>query len=137
MSSLVDTTMSPEDMIFTFKQKSEESFKEAWSRIYDWHGKTEPKMTLSFLLSCFYFGLALRYRYALDACRGNLETVAMGWLNKGARRCATMGPARDCANRDTSVYLGSGPSTPEVKPLLPACFVLSQQWLQCSSSYSV
>jgi hypothetical protein len=66
MSSLVATTMSPEDMIFTFKQKSEESFKEAWSRIYDWHGKTEPKMTLSLLLSCFYFGLALRYRYALD-----------------------------------------------------------------------
>jgi hypothetical protein len=54
-------------MIFTFKQKNEESFKEAWSRIYDWHGKTEPKMTLSLLLSCFYFGLALRYRYALDA----------------------------------------------------------------------
>jgi hypothetical protein len=54
-------------MIFTFKQKNEESFKEAWSRIYDWHGKTEPKMTLSLLLSCFYFGLALRSRYALDA----------------------------------------------------------------------
>jgi hypothetical protein len=53
MSSLVATTMSPEDMIFTFKQKSEESFKEAWSRIYGWHGKTEPKMTLSLLLSCF------------------------------------------------------------------------------------
>jgi hypothetical protein len=43
------------------------SFKEAWSRIYDCHGKTEPKMTLSLLLSSFYFGLALRYRYALDA----------------------------------------------------------------------
>jgi hypothetical protein len=54
-------------MIFTFKQKSEESFKEAWSRIYDWHKTIEPKMTLSLLLSCFYFGLALRYRYALDA----------------------------------------------------------------------
>jgi hypothetical protein len=67
MSSSVATTMSPEDMIFTFKQKGEESFKKAWSRIYDWHGKTEPKMTLSLLLSCFYFGLALRYRYALDA----------------------------------------------------------------------
>jgi hypothetical protein len=53
-------------MIFTFKQKGEKSFKEAWSRIYDWHGKTEPKMTLSVLLSCFYFGLALHYRYALD-----------------------------------------------------------------------
>jgi hypothetical protein len=65
MSSLVATTMSPEDMIFTFKQKNEESFKEVWYRIYDWDGKTEPKMTL--LLSCFYFGLALRYRYALDA----------------------------------------------------------------------
>jgi hypothetical protein len=47
MSSLVATTMSPEEMIFTFKQKSGESFKEAWSRIYDWHEKTEPKMTLS------------------------------------------------------------------------------------------
>jgi hypothetical protein len=67
MSSSVATTMSPEDMIFTFKQKDEESFKEAWSRIYDWHGKTEPKMTLSLLLSSFYFGLALCYRYALDA----------------------------------------------------------------------
>jgi hypothetical protein len=67
MSSSVATTMSPADMIFTFKQKDEESFKEAWSRIYDWYGKTEPKMTLSLLLSCFYFGLALRYKYALDA----------------------------------------------------------------------
>jgi hypothetical protein len=67
MSSLVVVTMSPEEMIFTFKQKSEESFKEAWCRIYDWHGKTEPKMTLSLLLSSFYFGLALHYIYALDA----------------------------------------------------------------------
>jgi hypothetical protein len=67
MSSSVAITMSPEDIIFTFKQKDEESFKEAWSRIYDWHGKTEPKMTLTLLLSSFYFGLALHYRYALDA----------------------------------------------------------------------
>jgi hypothetical protein len=67
ISSLVVVTMSPEEMIFTFKQKSEESFKEAWSRIDDWHGKTEPKMTLSLLLSSFYFGLDLHYRYALDA----------------------------------------------------------------------
>jgi hypothetical protein len=37
----------------------------------------------------------------------------------------TMGPARDCAHGDTSVYLGSGPSRVEVKPLLPACFILS------------
>jgi hypothetical protein len=66
MSCLVATTMSPEEMIFTFKQKSEESFKDAWSRIYDWLGNTESKMTLSLLLSCFYFGLALHYRYALD-----------------------------------------------------------------------
>jgi hypothetical protein len=49
----------------------------------------------------------------------------------------TMGPARDCANGDTSVYPGSGPSPMEVKPLLPACFVLSRQWLlQCSLSCS-
>jgi hypothetical protein len=57
-------------MIFTFKQKSKESFKEAWSRIYEWHGKTEPKMTLKLLLSSFYFGLALRYRYVVDATAG-------------------------------------------------------------------
>jgi hypothetical protein len=59
--------MSPEEMIFTFKQRSEESFKEAWSRIYDSHGKTKPKMTLGLLLSSFYFGRVLCYRYALDS----------------------------------------------------------------------
>jgi hypothetical protein len=46
---------------------------------------------------------------------------------KGLDGGATMGLARDCANGDTSVYPGSGPSPLEVKPLLPACFVLSQQ----------
>jgi hypothetical protein len=70
MSSLVPVTMSPEEMIFTFKQKSEESFKEAWSRIYDSHGKTKPQMSLSLLLSRFYFGLDLRYRYSLNATAG-------------------------------------------------------------------
>jgi hypothetical protein len=62
--------MSPEEMIFTFKQGSEESFKEAWSRIYDSHGKTEPKMTLGLILSSFYFGLVLCYRYSLDIVAG-------------------------------------------------------------------
>jgi hypothetical protein len=57
-------------MIFTFKQRSEESFKEAWSRISDSYGKTEPKMTLGLLLSSFYFGLVLCYRYALDVVAG-------------------------------------------------------------------
>jgi hypothetical protein len=33
-------------------------------------------------------------------------------------------------------YPGLGPSTPQVKPLLPACFLLSSQWLQRSSSCS-
>jgi hypothetical protein len=33
-----------------------------------------------------------------------------------------MGPARDCANSDTSVYPGSGPSMLEVKPLLSTLF---------------
>jgi hypothetical protein len=51
--------MSPEEMIFTFKQGSEESFKKAWSRISNSHGKTKPKMTLGLLLSSFYFGLVL------------------------------------------------------------------------------
>jgi hypothetical protein len=62
--------MSPEKMIFTFKQRSEESFKEAWSRIYDSHGKTEPKTTLGLLLSSFYFCLVLCHRYDLDAVAG-------------------------------------------------------------------
>jgi hypothetical protein len=35
-----------------------------------------------------------------------------------------MGPARDFANRDISVYPGSGPSMPQVKPLLPALFCI-------------
>jgi hypothetical protein len=35
-----------------------------------------------------------------------------------------MGPARDCVNGDTLVYPGSGPSTPEVTPLLPALFLI-------------
>jgi hypothetical protein len=35
-----------------------------------------------------------------------------------------MGPARDCANGDTSVYPVSGPSTPEVTPLLLALFLI-------------
>jgi len=70
MSSPIPITMSPEEMIFTFKQGSEESFKEAWSRIFDSYDKTEPKMTLSLLLSSFYFGLVLCYRYALDAVVG-------------------------------------------------------------------
>jgi hypothetical protein len=35
-----------------------------------------------------------------------------------------MGPARDYANGDTSVYPGSGPSTPEVTPLFPALFLI-------------
>ena len=70
MSSPMSVTMSPEELIFTFKQGSEESFKEAWSRVFDAYGRTEPKMTLSCFLSSFYFGLALCYRYALDAVVG-------------------------------------------------------------------
>ena len=53
MSSPMPVTMSPRELIFTFKQGSEESFKEAWSRDFDAYGKTEPKMTLSLLLSSF------------------------------------------------------------------------------------
>ena len=70
MSILVPITMSPEEMIFTFKQGSVEIFKEAWSRVFDSYSKTEPKMTLSLFLSSFYFGLVLCYRYALDAVVG-------------------------------------------------------------------
>ena len=57
MSIPIPITMSPEEMIFTFKQESEESFKEAWSRIFYSYDKTEPKMTLSLLLSSFYLDL--------------------------------------------------------------------------------
>ena len=70
MSSPVPVIMSPEEEIFTFKQGSEESFKDAWSRIFESYAKTEPRMTLSLLLSSFYFGLILCYRYALDAVEG-------------------------------------------------------------------
>ena len=70
MTSPVVVTLSPEESIFTFKQGGEESFKEAWSRIFYFYSKTEPKMTLSLLLSNFYFGVILRYRYALDAVVG-------------------------------------------------------------------
>ena len=70
MSSPVQVVMPPEEEIFTFKQGSEESFKDAWSRISESYAKTEPKMTLSLLLSSFYFGLVLCYRYALDAVVG-------------------------------------------------------------------
>ena len=66
MSMSSSFTMSPEEMVFTFKQGGEESFKEAWFRINNSYEKTEPRMTLALLLRSFYFGLVLRYRYALD-----------------------------------------------------------------------
>jgi hypothetical protein len=50
-----------------------------------------------------------------------------GVAYRGGSMVVTMGPAQDCANGDTSVYPGSGPSRVEVKPLLPAYFVLSRQ----------
>jgi hypothetical protein len=62
--------MSPEEMIFTFKQGSKESFKEAWSRTLESYNKTEPRMTLSLLLRSFHFGLIICYRYALDTIIG-------------------------------------------------------------------
>ena len=62
--------MSPEETIFTFKQGIEESFKEAWLRINKSYYETEPQMTLCLLLKSFYFGLILRYRYALDTLGG-------------------------------------------------------------------
>src|SRR3954453_5327052 len=33
----IPVIMTPEDMIFTYKQGSEESFKEAWSRINEYY----------------------------------------------------------------------------------------------------
>ena len=59
MASSVLIPLSPEEVIFTFKQGNEESFREAWSRISKSYDKTKPKMTLSLLLSSFYFGLVL------------------------------------------------------------------------------
>jgi hypothetical protein len=70
MSSSEPVTSSPEELVFTFKQGDEESFKDAWSRIFSSYRKTEPQMTLSLLLSNFYFGLMVRYRYALDTLVG-------------------------------------------------------------------
>ena len=70
MSSSEPVTSSPEELVFTFKQGDEESFKDAWSRIFTSYRKAEPQMTLSLLLSNFYFGLMVRYRYALDTLVG-------------------------------------------------------------------
>ena len=50
MSSSAPVTSSPEELVFTFKQGDEESFKDAWSRIFDSYRKAEPQMTLSLLL---------------------------------------------------------------------------------------
>src|SRR3954471_11826641 len=66
----IPSIISPEERVFTFKQKSDESIKEAWSRIHKAYNETEPRMTLGLLLSSFYFGLTLRYRYALDTLVG-------------------------------------------------------------------
>jgi hypothetical protein len=66
-----------------------------------------------------------------------LRDSSHGVAYRGGSTVVTMGPARDCTNGDTSVYPGSEPSRVEVKPLLPACFVLTRQYrLQCSSSCS-
>ena len=62
MSSVMPVTMSPDEIIFTFK--------EAWERIFDSYSQTEPQMTMSLLLKNFYFGLVLCHRYALDAIVG-------------------------------------------------------------------
>src|SRR4051812_5888559 len=62
--------ISPEDMVYTFKQGSEESIKDAWSRINKVHNETEPRITLGLLLSSFYFCLILHYRYTLDTLVG-------------------------------------------------------------------
>ena len=78
MSSFVPVTSSPEELVFTFKQGDEESFKDAWSRIFDSYRKAGPQMTLSLLLSNFYFGLMIRYRYALDAVVEEISFIAMG-----------------------------------------------------------
>ena len=56
MSSHVPYIMSPEEAVFTFKQGNEESFKDAWSRIFESYGKTEPRMALSLLLSTSILG---------------------------------------------------------------------------------
>ena len=57
MSINVPITMSPEEMIFTFKQGGEENFKKACSRIFYSYRKTGPKMTLRMFLSSFYLVL--------------------------------------------------------------------------------
>ena len=66
MSSPLPLKMTPEDEVFTFCQGSGETFKDAWERIMKSYKNIEPRITLSVLLSSFYFGLILCYRYALD-----------------------------------------------------------------------
>jgi hypothetical protein len=62
-----------------------------------------------------------------DSISWEFRDSSHGVAYRGGSTVVTMGPARDYANGDTSVYPGLGPSRVEVTPLLPACFVLTRQ----------
>ena len=55
---------------FTFKQKGEESFKNAWDRISGLHQKIQPMLAMCVLLRCFYYGLSDACKHALDVITG-------------------------------------------------------------------
>ena len=47
MSSPLPFKMTHEDEVFTFRQGSGETFKDAWARIMRYYEKIEPMITLS------------------------------------------------------------------------------------------
>ena len=70
MSSSFSLIMSLLVDLVTFKQKSGESFKEAWDGILELHQKIQPMLAVYVLLRCFYFGLFEEYKHALDVMVG-------------------------------------------------------------------
>jgi hypothetical protein len=75
------------------------------------------------VVACFFL-----FSHTIINCKNEMVSWKFGDSSHGEayRRgstLVTMGPARDCANRDTSVYPGSGPSRLEVNPyFLPASY---------------
>ena len=77
MSSSTPFVMSPKAEVLTFKQKGGESLNDAWSRIFNAHEKTEPKLKIGIRLRTFYLGICLCYRLVLDTLVGGDFLIMM------------------------------------------------------------
>jgi hypothetical protein len=65
----------------------------------------------------------IHYGVAANTLSWEFRDSSHGEAYRRGSTLVTMGPARDCANRDTSIYPGSGPSRLEVNPyFLPALY---------------